>query len=606
MSAQEANLVVNGGFEAPVIPMGGYQVFSSIPGWAIPAGHPQFELQRRVAGDPFEGEQHCELDAFVPATIFQDVPTSPGQAYDLRFAFSPRPGRPATDNVLRVSWGGAVVTTLVADGTGLSTTSWNVHQFQVTGGPGATTRLTFEDLGTANTYGTYIDDVRVVESTIVTPPNLLVNGSFEQGPSIPPGSSHTTVPAGSTAIPGWAVTGGTVDYFGPSWTLADGARGIDLDGAFSTGGIQQTVGTVPGDAYVVSFALAGNLDGAPRVKRVRFEVDGLLHDLEFDTLGRTRAEPGWERVSVAFVASGTSATVSFVSLSPAGNSWGAMIDDVSLVRQPAGPQPATDLRVHAIAGNVVTVRWTAPALGPTPTGYILEGGRLPGETLASIPTGDAEPVFTFTAPTGSFYVRVHALDGAARSAASNEIRLHVNVPVPPSAPAHLLGLVDGSTLALAWTNTYEGGAPASLILDVSGPFTTSLPIGLTDHFTFAGVPQGTYTLALRARNTAGVSPPSNAVTLTFPGPCSGPPQTPTRLFAHRVGRALAVDWAPATTGPEPTAYRLDVAGAFTGSFATPARALAGTVGPGTYTLSVVAMNDCGLSATSPTRTIVVP
>ena len=47
---------------------------------------------------------------------------------------------------------------------------------------------------------------------------------------------------------------------------------------------------------------------------------------------------------------------------------------------------------------------------------------------------NADATFTFTAPTGSFYVRVHALNGAVRSAASNEIRIHVNVPAPPSAP----------------------------------------------------------------------------------------------------------------------------------------------------------------------------
>jgi hypothetical protein len=184
--------------------------------------------------------------------------------------------------------------------------------------------------------------------------------------------------------------------------------------------------------------------------------------------------------------------------------------------------------------------------------------------------------------------------------------VHVNVPVAPSAPADLLGLVNGSTLALAWSNTYTGGAPTSLVLDVTGAVVTSLPLGLNDSFSFAGVPDGTYTLALRAQNAGGSSPSSNAVTLTFPGPCSGPPLTPTNLLAYRVGNTVFVDWAPAASGPAPTGYRLDVTGSFAGSYATPARAMSGTVGPGSYTLRVVATNPCGVSAPTASQTVVVP
>lgn len=266
----------------------------------------------------------------------------------------------------------------------------------------------------------------------------------------------------------------------------------------------------------------------------------------------------------------------------------------------------TGLVAHSIAGNLVTLRWTIPPGGVLPTGFVLEGGLNPGEVAASIPTGSTNPTFTFVAPTGSFYVRVHALNGAVRSAASNEIRIHVNVAVPPSAPAGLLGLVDGSNLALAWANTYEGGAPTSLVLDVTGPIATSLPLGSIDRFSFAGVPPGTYTLALRAQNAGGSSPPSTAVTLAFPGPCTGPPLTPANLLAYRVGSTVFVDWAPASSGPAPTSYVLHVTGTLVGDFATPGRALSGTVASGTYTLSVEAVNACGVSGSTAPQTVVVP
>lgn len=159
VTTQTANLIVNGGFEDPVV--AGLGVFSSIPGWSALPGSPDFELQSGVAGTPFEGSQLCELDAFLPSAIFQDVPTEEGQFYVLSFAFSARPGTGAADNVLRVSWGGSQVAVLTEDGSALADTSWTVHRFPVAGGLGTATRLLFEDLGLANTLGTYIDDVRL-------------------------------------------------------------------------------------------------------------------------------------------------------------------------------------------------------------------------------------------------------------------------------------------------------------------------------------------------------------------------------------------------------------------------------------------------------------
>ena len=58
---------------------------------------------------------------------------------------------------------------------------------------------------------------------------------------------------------------------------------------------------------------------------------------------------------------------------------------------PAAPSLRPACTAASIAGNVVTLRWTPPATGATPTGYQLEGGVNPGEVLASIPTGSAAP-----------------------------------------------------------------------------------------------------------------------------------------------------------------------------------------------------------------------
>jgi hypothetical protein len=259
-----------------------------------------------------------------------------------------------------------------------------------------------------------------------------------------------------------------------------------------------------------------------------------------------------------------------------------------------------------VVGNTVTIRWTPPVVGPAATSFVLEGGVSPGAVQASIAMTQ-DPAFTFQAPNGAFFIRVHTIAGAERSAApSNEVPLFINVPVPPSPPANLLGLVNGSSLGLAWRNTFGGGAPTGLILDVTGTLATSIPLGLTDTFAFNGVPPGTYTLSLRAVNAAGVSVSSNPITLTFPGACSGAPLAPENFVAYRTGNTINVMWDPAASGPAPTAYLLSVTGSLTASIPTPSRALSGGVGPGSYSLSVVAVNPCGSSAPTPAQVVVVP
>ena len=99
------------------------------------------------------------------------------------------------------------------------------------------------------------------------------------------------------------------------------------------------------------------------------------------------------------------------------------------VAAPTTVQPPYNLRVDAVVGNTVTLRWDALAIGPQASTFVLEGGVAPGDVLASIPTGSASPIFTFVAPTGSFFIRMHGQLAADRSPSSNEVPLHVNVPV---------------------------------------------------------------------------------------------------------------------------------------------------------------------------------
>jgi hypothetical protein len=184
--------------------------------------------------------------------------------------------------------------------------------------------------------------------------------------------------------------------------------------------------------------------------------------------------------------------------------------------------------------------------------------------------------------------------------------LYVNVPAPPSPPANLLALVNGTSLNLAWRNTFEGGAPASLLIYVTGPVTGSLPVGLTDQLQFNGVPPGSYTIALRAANAASVSAASNPIVVSVPSACAGPPLPPANFVLYKAGGTAFALWDPPPTGPAPSGYVLNVSGPIMLSLPLGARLISGVPPPGTYRVSVAATNACGSSGSTAVQTIVVP
>jgi hypothetical protein len=271
---------------------------------------------------------------------------------------------------------------------------------------------------------------------------------------------------------------------------------------------------------------------------------------------------------------------------------------------PPSPVP-TGLYAWSIVDNIVTLRWTAPTLA-TPSGYFMDGGVAPNTPLVSIPTGRADTVFVFSAPSGSFFVRVRAVVNGQLTGPSNEIAIHVNVPVPPSPPKGLTGTVDNSAVTLSWRNTFAGGPPQQAILDVSGTLSGSVPLGPSESFTFNPIPNGTYTFSVRSTNAGGVSASSNAVTLTFPLPCTGAPQEPEQFLAFNTGNLLTVFWDPPTSGPAPSHYLLAVSGAVNVTVPFTTRGLTLPVPPGTYTFSVAAVNTCGTSAFTASQTVTIP
>jgi choice-of-anchor C domain-containing protein len=172
--------------------------------------------------------------------------------------------------------------------------------------------------------------------SITDTPNLLVNGSFESGPTIPTGgfaAPFVTPFGGSTDIPGWTVTGDSVDYESHSfngnsgWAAKDGDRSIDLSGN-ATGGIEQTFATVIGKTYTVQFQFAGNPQDL---------IDGDTHNIEVSAAGASQdystvsntghpLAPAWIGETFQFTATAATTTLQFTSLDT--SNFGPLIDNV--------------------------------------------------------------------------------------------------------------------------------------------------------------------------------------------------------------------------------------------------------------------------------------
>ena len=185
-ASARANLIVNPGFEDPTVPPPpGFLTLLSIPGWtALTDGSGGgIEIQyHAVAGLPHSGNNLVELDSTENSWMYQDVAVTPGQAYELSFWYSPRPGVEADSNSIQASWDG--VDLFPAPGVtspGGATTLWTQYVFTVVGDLDGSSRLQFMalPLGAGDTFGGFLDDVSLEgeAAAVPEPGSLLLIGA---------------------------------------------------------------------------------------------------------------------------------------------------------------------------------------------------------------------------------------------------------------------------------------------------------------------------------------------------------------------------------------------------------------------------------------------
>jgi choice-of-anchor C domain-containing protein len=148
--------------------------------------------------------------------------------------------------------------------------------------------------------------------------NVLVNGSFEQAPSLG-FSNYITLSSGEPGLTGWVVQSGVMLMSNTYKTPAQGTRSIGLP----YGSVSQTFPTVAGNGYTVQFSLATSPACATSSRTVDVSVNGTTYN--FSTSSAT-----WASRNFVFNASGSTATIVFKN-SYTGQTCGPAIDNVSVM-----------------------------------------------------------------------------------------------------------------------------------------------------------------------------------------------------------------------------------------------------------------------------------
>jgi hypothetical protein len=170
--------------------------------------------------------------------------------------------------------------------------------------------------------------------------SLIRDGGFEA--PAPPAGSYTDYDPGQKIGP-WTVVGGhnvtisstTEVNRGVTLDARQGAAFLDLTGncdcGDATSGVEQTVKTVPGTTYTLTF-FVGNCDmpGHGTTSTVNVYIGSTLLVAAKNAYGKGSSRQAWVKFSETFVASSPRTTVSFRNGDPSGDEQNGL-DAVTLV-----------------------------------------------------------------------------------------------------------------------------------------------------------------------------------------------------------------------------------------------------------------------------------
>ncbi|MFZ4515307.1 MAG: hypothetical protein ACOYN3_03265 [Acidimicrobiia bacterium] len=469
----------NNGFEAPVMTSSTYQLVdqSTVPGWSTTAADGKMELWKSgFQGVPAaEGNQFAELNANLVSTLYQDIPTTPGQT--LVWALSHR-GRNGVDTMnVRIGAPGGTLTTVATASDG--NTAWGRHSGTYTIPTGQTvTRFAFESVSAAGgnpSIGNFLDAISFGSSACVT--------------------------ANKSALPAGAVDVGEVVSYQVNVTNA--------------GGSPTTAASVSDTLPTNTTFVAGSIKidtGKTTINVPDSAYNGATRTISVDLTGSSGAsgviEPGTSvtlryGVTVDTAASGTTlqntATVSET------DGLGG-IDTFSTNQTSTPVNTAADLSISKVAtasiasGGTITYSLTVANNGPSDVGTVTVTDTLPtGVTFAAAGTGSCSAVgqivtcttpslsngslatFTFTATgTNATANPIIAVNNASATSAVHDPDLSNNTSqtatiIDPQPPAEIV------VTKTALTPAVNAGRKASVSILVSNIGQTSTgSVNVTD------------------------------------------------------------------------------------------------------------------------------
>ncbi|MCC6990319.1 MAG: hypothetical protein IT181_15035 [Acidobacteria bacterium] len=444
-----------------------------------------------------------------------------------------------------------------------------------------------------------------VSGTGVTVTNVVVNSSTSltlvlntTGAAAGARTITITNPDGQTSSLAGALTVGVSTPAPPAFAGAPGDRTLfDAGSGASTGGLRFVVADPQGSPVTLT-ATSSNPAVIPQNRVQLVAPDGL----------------GNASVAVSSIGAYGTSTITLTASDGTLTSTAVFVVTVSPSAIPGPPQGLGAI----VTRNRVTFTWQAPAstAAEPVTGYRLEAGTAPGQTIAVILTGDVLSYTVFNAPSGVFFVRLRAQTAAGASAPSNEVQFATGQAGPPLPPLALLATVQGTAVSTQWTENPQGPIITGYQVRAgSAPGLTDigvLPLPATARTFTANAPPGTYYLRVVAVNGAGAGVASNeAVIVAQPGTCTIP-AVPTGVVASAQPGRLTLRWNAAASGAIPTSY-IVYAGTTTGGTDRFAAGLPGTlttasglVPRGPYFIRMFATNACGASGPSLETSTTIP
>ena len=357
-----------------------------------------------------------------------------------------------------------------------------------------------------------------------------------------------------------------------------------------------------GSSAIISFSAGSN--GGSALTNYQYSTDGGSTFSAFSPV--VTSSP----VTITGLSNGSTYSVMLKAVNVIGNSPASSALSVVM---PAGAPSAPSALSSSVSGTTATISFTAGANGGsaiTNYQYSTDGGST---FSAFSPAVTTSPVTISGLSNGSTYsIILKAVNVAGNSPSSAALSVFVPAAAP-SAPSALSSSVSGSTATISFTPGSNGGGAITnyqYSTDGGSTFSAFSPAVTASPVTITGLSNGsTYSVMLKAVNSAGVSPSSSAVSVSI---AAGVPSAPSALSSSVSGTTATISFtAGANGGSALTNYQYSTDGGSTFTSFSPAVTsspvtISGLTYGTTYFIMLNAVNSAGNSTSSSALSVAVP